>query len=61
MDSSTWRVEDSLCYISSHLKNPSWAAEMAQKLRVLTVLPEDLDTFPNTHMTAPTFCNSGPR
>ena len=52
MDSSTWRVEDSLCYISSHLKNPSWAAEMAQKLRVLTALLEVLSSTPSNHMVA---------
>jgi hypothetical protein len=31
---------------------------MAQRLRTLTVLPEDLGLTPNTHMVATTVCNS---
>lgn len=39
-------------HLSLHLKIPLEAAEMAERLRGLAVLPEDLGANPSTHMTA---------
>jgi hypothetical protein len=34
------------------LQVDSWAGEMAQRLRALTALPEDLSSIPSHHMVA---------
>jgi hypothetical protein len=34
------------------LKDKPWAGEMAQRLRALTALPEDLSSIPSNHMVA---------
>jgi hypothetical protein len=36
----------------SLLKHQSWAGELAQWLRALTALPEDLSSNPSNHMVA---------
>jgi len=41
-------LEGKLC----PLKGNPWAGEMAQRLRELTALPEDLSSIPSNHMVA---------
>ena len=39
--------------LNSFLTDLLWAGEVAQRLRALAALPEDLGSVPSTHMVAP--------